>query len=292
MIQTIKSISLASRPKTLATSIAPVIVGSAFAISDNNYDLKIFMYTLFAAILIQVGTNFANDLYDYIKGADNDERVGPLRTVQAKLISVRSMKYLMIGAFSMAILCGIPLVIRGGYPILIIGLVSIASGYAYTAGPYPLGYNGWGDLFVFCFFGPIAVCGTYFLQTLSFSMEPMIAGLILGCLSVTLLCVNNIRDAETDKKVGKRTLAVRISPQFVKIMFISLFLLSYFFSIYLSSSLNTKLFLILITLTIPLFFNLSRDILNLKSDKLNHLLGKVSSYIIIYSLIITFCILL
>jgi len=191
----------------------------------------------------------------------------------------------------MAILCGIPLVIRGGYPILIIGLVSIISGYAYTAGPYPLGYNGWGDLFVFCFFGPIAVCGTYFLQTLSISTESIIAGSILGCLSVTLLCVNNIRDVDTDKKAGKRTLAVRISPQFVKIMFIGLFLLSYLFSIYLSLSLNTKVFLILIALTTPLFFNLSRDILSLKSDKLNNLLGKVSSYIIIYSLIITLCVL-
>jgi len=291
MIQTIKSISLASRPKTLTTSIAPVIVGSAFAVSDNNYDLKIFLYTLFAAILIQVGTNFANDLYDYLKGADNDDRVGPVRAVQAKLISVQSMKYLMIGTFFMAILCGIPLVIRGGYPILIIGLVSIISGYAYTAGPYPLGYNGWGDLFVFCFFGPIAVCGTYFLQTLSISTESIIAGSILGCLSVTLLCVNNIRDVDTDKKAGKRTLAVRISPQFVKIMFIGLFLLSYLFSIYLSLSLNTKVFLILIALTTPLFFNLSRDILSLKSDKLNNLLGKVSSYIIIYSLIITLCVL-
>ena len=291
MIQTIKSISLASRPKTLTTSIAPVIVGSAFAVSDNYYDLKIFLYTLFAAILIQVGTNFANDLYDYLKGADNDDRVGPVRAVQAKLISVQSMKYLMIGTFFMAILCGIPLVIRGGYPILIIGLVSIISGYAYTAGPYPLGYNGWGDLFVFCFFGPIAVCGTYFLQTLSISTESIIAGSILGCLSVTLLCVNNIREVDTDKKAGKRTLAVRISPQFVKIMFIGLFLLSYLFSIYLSLSLNTKVFLILIALTTPLFFNLSRDILSLKSDKLNNLLGKVSSYIIIYSLIITLCVL-
>ena len=290
MIQIIKPILLATRPKTLATSISPVIVGSAFSIGHQNYNLSIFLCTLFAAIFIQVGTNFVNDLYDYLKGADNDNRLGPRRMVQAKLISIQSMKYLILGTFFMAILCGLPLVLRGGYPILIIGLASIISGYAYTAGPYPLGYNGWGDLFVFCFFGPIAVCGTYFLQTLSISIESILSGFILGCLSVTLLCVNNIRDRETDKDVGKKTLAVRFGSQFVRIMFVGLFLLSYLFSIYLSFSLNTKIFLIFILLTTPFFFSLSFDIFNLKADKLNPLLGKVSSYIIIYSLIIIFCI--
>ena len=220
MIQSIKSIFIAIRPKTLSVSIAPVLVGSSVALRDGNFNTDIFLLTLIAALFIQIGTNFTNDVYDFIKGADNDNRIGPTRAVQAELISVQNMKKLIFFAFALAIICGVPLVLKGGIPILFIGLLSIVSGYAYTAGPYPLGYNGWGEFFVFCFFGPIAVCGTFFLQTQMVSIESIISGLIFGCLSVTLLCINNIRDIETDREAGKRTLAVRLGAKFVKIMFI------------------------------------------------------------------------
>ena len=292
MFKLIKSISIAVRPKTLATSISPVLVGFALSVKYDKYSIPIFLYTLFSAIFIQIGTNFANDLYDYIKGADDKGRLGPIRAVQSQLISVQMMKRFIFFAFVVAILCGIPLVMEGGYPILIIGILSIISGYAYTAGPYPLGYNGWGDFFVFCFFGPIAVCGTYFLQTLSISLESIIAGIILGCLSVTLLCVNNIRDVETDRKVGKRTLAVRISPKFVRVMFIILFLLSYFFSIYLSYYLSIKIFPFLLIATLPFFFKLSHDILKLRGENLNKLLERVAGYIAIYSITLMLSILI
>ena len=189
--------------------------------------MRIFFLTIFSAIFIQIGTNFANDVYDFINGADNDDRVGPTRAVQANLISVNVMKYLTIIAFSLSIICGLPLVIKGGYPILLIGILSIISGYAYTGGPYPLGYNGWGDIFVFIFFGPIAVCGTFFLQLGYVSIESIISGIVMGCLSVTLLCINNIRDVDTDRNVGKRTIAVRFGVMFVKYLFISLFLICY-----------------------------------------------------------------
>ena len=295
MIQTIKSIFIAIRPKTLSVSIAPVLVGSSVALRDENFNTDIFLLTLFAALFIQIGTNFANDVYDYIKGADNDNRIGPTRAVQAELISVQNMKKLTLFTFSLAIICGIPLVIKGGIPILIIGLLSIVSGYAYTAGPYPLGYNGWGDLFVFCFFGPIAVCGTFFLQTQMVSIESIISGLILGCLSVTLLCVNNIRDVETDREAGKRTLAVRLGAKFVKIMFIMLFLFSYLLTGYLAYGLgylNIKLFFMLLIFTFPLFLKVSFDTFKLKSKKLNLVLARVSIFIITFSILFILSILL
>ena len=188
-----------------------------------------------------------------------------------------------------------PLVIQGGYPILLVGILSIISGYAYTGGPYPLGYNGWGDIFVFIFFGPIAVCGTFFLQLGYVSVESIISGIIMGCLSVTLLCINNIRDVETDRNVGKRTIAVRFGVMFVKILFISLFLISYLLLAYLSfnlSYLNTNVFFLLLIITVPLCIKLNFDVFTLKSHSLNRLLSNVSVFIIIFSLLFILSILI
>ena len=295
MTSFLKSILIAIRPKTLSASIAPVLVGSSIAFHSSHFNMQIFFLTFFSAIFIQIGTNFANDVYDFINGADNDERIGPTRAVQANLISVRAMKYLTIISFSLSVICGLPLVIQGGYPILLVGILSIISGYAYTGGPYPLGYNGWGDIFVFIFFGPIAVCGTFFLQLGYLSVESIISGIIMGCLSVTLLCINNIRDVETDRNVGKRTIAVRFGVMFVKILFISLFLISYLLLAYLSfnlSYLNTNVFFLLLIITVPLCIKLNFDVFKLKSHSLNRLLSNVSVFIIIFSLLFILSILI
>ena len=295
MTSFLKSILIAIRPKTLSASIAPVLVGSSIAFNSSHFNMQIFFLTFFSAIFIQIGTNFANDVYDFINGADNDERIGPTRAVQANLISVRAMKYLTIISFSLSVICGLPLVIQGGYPILLVGILSIISGYAYTGGPYPLGYNGWGDIFVFIFFGPIAVCGTFFLQLGYVSIESIISGIIMGCLSVTLLCINNIRDVETDRNVGKRTIAVRFGVMFVKILFISLFLISYLLLAYLSfnlSYLNTNVFFLLLIITVPLCIKLNFDVFKLKSHSLNRLLSNVSVFIIIFSLLFILSILI
>ena len=238
MTSFLKSILIAIRPKTLSASIAPVLVGSSIAFNSSHFNMQIFFLTFISAIFIQIGTNFANDVYDFINGADNDERIGPTRAVQANLISVSAMKNLTIISFSLSVISGLPLVIQGGYPILLVGILSIISGYAYTGGPYPLGYNGWGDIFVFIFFGPIAVCGTFFLQLGYVSIESIISGIIMGCLSVTLLCINNIRDVETDRNVGKRTIAVRFGVMFVKFLFISLFVVCYILLAYLTFNLS------------------------------------------------------
>ena len=295
MTSFLKSILIAIRPKTLSASIAPVLVGSSIAFNSSHFNMQIFFLTFFSAIFIQIGTNFANDVYDFINGADNDERIGPTRAVQANLISVRAMKYLTIISFLLSVICGLPLVIQGGYPILLVGILSIISGYAYTGGPYPLGYNGWGDIFVFIFFGPIAVCGTFFLQLGYLSVESIISGIIMGCLSVTLLCINNIRDVETDRNVGKRTIAVRFGVMFVKILFISLFLISYLLLAYLSfnlSYLNTNVFFLLLIITVPLCIKLNFDVFKLKSHSLNRLLSNVSVFIIIFSLLFILSILI
>lgn len=290
-----KSVFIAIRPKTLSASIAPVLVGSAIAFNSSQFNLRIFFLTIFSAIFIQIGTNFANDVYDFINGADNDERVGPTRAVQANLISVNVMKYLTIIAFSLSIICGLPLVIKGGYPILLIGILSIISGYAYTGGPYPLGYNGWGDIFVFIFFGPIAVCGTFFLQLGYVSIESLVSGIVMGCLSVTLLCINNIRDVDTDSNVGKRTIAVRFGVMFVKYLFISLFLICYLLLGYLSFNLNyinKNVYFLLLIMTLPLCLKLNFDIFKLKLHSLNRLLSNVSVFIIIFSLLFILSILI
>ena len=290
-----KSVFIAIRPKTLSASIAPVLVGSAIAFNSSQFNLRIFFLTIFSAIFIQIGTNFANDVYDFINGADNDERVGPTRAVQANLISVNVMKYLTIIAFSLSVICGLPLVIKGGYPILLIGILSIISGYAYTGGPYPLGYNGWGDIFVFIFFGPIAVCGTFFLQLGYVSIESLVSGIVMGCLSVTLLCINNIRDVDTDSNVGKRTIAVRFGVMFVKYLFISLFLICYLLLGYLSFNLNyinKNVYFLLLIITLPLCLKLNFDIFKLKLHSLNRLLSNVSVFIIVFSLLFILSILI
>ena len=284
MLSSIKAIFIAIRVKTLIASISPVILASVLSLKYGVFNLIIFSFTLLSSIFIQIGTNFANDLYDYLKGADNQDRLGPTRAVQSQLISINQMKILTFISFSFAIICGFPLVFKGGYPILIIGVVGIIAGYLYTAGPYPLGYNGWGDFFVFCFFGPIAVCGTYYLQNDLVSLPSVLLGIILGSLSTSLLCVNNIRDVNTDLAAGKRTLAVRISPSFVQGLFTVLLLSSYLLNIYLIYFLSVpmislSLFLLLI---FPCIFMII-DIYRLKGRELNFLLGRVSLYIMVYS---------
>ena len=286
MIKSIKALFIAIRIKTLIASISPVVIGSCLSFKYGLFNFMIFLYTILSSIFIQIGTNFANDVYDYIKGADDSNRLGPTRAVQSQLISINKIKLLTLGAFLLSIICGLPLVIKGGYPILLIGVIGIISGYLYTAGPYPLGYNGWGDFFVFCFFGPIAVCGTYYLQNNFVSIPSIISGIILGSLSTCLLCVNNIRDVETDSKAGKLTLAVRISPSFVRKIFISLLTFSYLLNLYLLYLLSLlNIGLILFTLMIFPSIKMMTDVFQLNGQKLNLLLARVSTYIVIYTIL-------
>lgn len=206
----------ATRPRTLPAAVAPVIVGSAFAWRDGKFDAGAAGLCLAFALLVQIGTNFANDYYDFIKGADTAARVGPRRAVASGLIAPATMKRAMWLVFAVAFLSGLSLIAWGGPWLIVVGVTSILCGIAYTGGPYPLGYNGLGDLFVFLFFGLVAVGATYFVQAGRPTMEVTLAATAIGLLAANILVVNNYRDVETDAPAGKRTLVVRFGRGFAR----------------------------------------------------------------------------
>ena len=199
----------AARPKTLPAAVVPVVVGTAVARATGAVAWGPALAALAGSIAIQIATNFANDVFDAEKGADNADRIGPTRAVAAGLISAGTMKRAMIIAFGIASLFGLYLVSVAGWPIVAIGIASIISGIAYTGGPFPLGYNGLGDIFVLAFFGFVAVCGTAFVQLGHVPCLAWAAAVPVGSLATAILVVNNVRDRTGDARVGKRTLAVR-----------------------------------------------------------------------------------
>lgn len=206
----------AARPRTLSAAVAPVVMGSAMAYDAGGFHGPSAIAALLGAMLIQIGTNFANDYYDFVKGADTAERAGPTRATAAGLIAPQTMRCAMIVTFACVFVPGAYILYRGGVPFLIIGLVSVACGVLYTGGPYPLAYLGLGDLFVLIFFGPVALGGTYYLQTTELSPMVVVAGLSPGLFSTAILTVNNLRDIHTDAKAGKKTLAVRFGQTFAR----------------------------------------------------------------------------
>jgi len=221
----VKSWLLASRPKTLSAAVVPVLMGTALAAHEPPaISWMVLFCALGGAILIQIATNFINDALDFKKGTDTAERLGPLRVTAAGLLTAESV---MRGAWICLIgaaLCGIPLLYRGGWPMLIIGLASIVAAYAYTGGPYPLAYHGLGELFVVIFFGFIAVGGTFYAHSLQWTDSATLAGFAAGSLATVLLVINNLRDIDNDRRSEKRTLAVRFGEGFARgeVMFFTL----------------------------------------------------------------------
>ncbi len=233
---------MAARPQTLPAAGAPVVVGTGLAVAEGVFAPWPALFALVGAALIQIGTNFANDYYDAVRGADTDDREGFTRVTQSGLIPPERVKLATAVTFGLAILSGIYLVYVGGLPILVVGLVSVLCGWAYTGGPYPLGYHGLGDLFVFVFFGVVAVVGTYYVQAAAVAPvgpfpttippgtippEAVVASLPIAGLSTAILVVNNVRDRETDAEAGKRTLAVRFGYRFSRLQYVGLLALAY-----------------------------------------------------------------
>lgn len=206
----------AARPKTLIAAIAPVVLASAWAAATATAQLGLLVVILLSATAIQIGTNFANDYFDHKKGGDTAERLGPTRATHAGLVSPEQMKRAFIIAFAIAALLGSTLIWQGGWPIAVIGILSIVFGIGYTAGPIPLAYKGLGDIFVFVFFGLVSVVGTYYLHTGHLHPMAWLIGISCGCLSTAILAVNNLRDRDEDRKTGKNTLAVRLGPMAVR----------------------------------------------------------------------------
>ncbi len=277
---------LASRLKTLPAAISPVLVGVSLAIHDGEFKPFIAFMTLLAAVLIQIGANFANDVYDFLKGSDREDRLGPTRATQSGLIPPENMKKGMCLVFAMAICVGFYLASIGGWPIVWIGLASIASAIAYTGGPYPLGYHGWGDVFVFIFFGIIAVPGTYYLQSGIVSYDSILLGIPLGALSTAILIVNNLRDADTDIKSDKRTLAVRFGKPFVKIEYIVMMIIAFATPIYILQFWD-EFSLYIILFLLPISIQHIQSLYTKTGEALNEVLVDTAKFLFHFSLLLS-----
>lgn len=218
---------LAARLRTLPAAAAPVFVGTSVALADDVFDVWRFLCALFGALFIQIGTNLANDYSDARRGADTEDRLGPVRVTAGGLIPPRHVLYGIWASFGIAVLFGSYLIATAGWELLVIGVASIIAGVLYTGGPRPYGYAGMGELFVFLFFGVVAVAGSAFVQLETWPLVAILASIPVGALASAVLVVNNVRDRETDARVGKRTLAVRLGPDRGRDLYTALIVLAY-----------------------------------------------------------------
>ncbi len=219
---------LAIRPATLTISLAPVLIGASLAWHDAGRILWVpLALAAAAALLIQIGTNLYNDVGDYARGADRAGRLGPPRAVSSGWLEPGEVRRAVVLVIGLALLTGVWLVWHGGWPILVLGIASIAAGLAYTGGPRPIAYSGTGEAFVFVFFGLVAVLGTYYLQTFAVTWGGVLAASMIGALAAAVIVVNNYRDLDTDRAVGKRTLAVRAGRKWSRVEFVALLVVPY-----------------------------------------------------------------
>ncbi|MEZ4215440.1 MAG: 1,4-dihydroxy-2-naphthoate polyprenyltransferase [Myxococcota bacterium] len=276
---------LAVRPRTLAVAVGPVAVGTAVAHAGGALRVDAALAALAGALLLQVGSNFANDVYDSEKGADTEHRLGPPRAVQLGLLSPAEMKRGMAVVFALAAAVGLYLVAIAGWPVVAIGVASIATAWAYTGGPYPLGYHGLGDVAVFVFFGLVAVAGTEYVQSLRLSAEALAAAVPVGLLATAVLVVNNLRDVETDRVAGKRTLAVRLGARAARGEYAALVLAPYALLPCYAVAFGESLAVLLPVVTLPLAWPLVRGVLGgAVGAALNPVLGATARLGLAFSL--------
>ncbi|HEY9856632.1 MAG TPA: 1,4-dihydroxy-2-naphthoate polyprenyltransferase [Stenomitos sp.] len=278
---------LASRPKTLPAALVPVLVGGALAYGDRLFAAGPFLAAVLGALLIQIGTNFANDYFDFVKGADTEERMGPTRVTQSGLVTPRQTLIATAVAFALATLVGLYLVLVGGWPIVAIGVLSILSGLAYTGGPFPLGYNGLGELFVMIFFGFVAVLGTYFVQAHAVTPLAWWVAVPVGLLSSAILVVNNYRDIQTDRKAGKRTLAARFGERFAKVEYGVFVFGAYLVPLALVGLGKLSWFALLPLLTLPLAAKLMRSMLTESGPVLNKTLAGTGKLLLFFGVLLS-----
>lgn len=277
---------MASRPKTLPAAMSPVVMGIALAIGDQAFALVPAGAALISALLLQIGTNLANDYFDYVKGSDIEGRKGPQRVAQSGLIPLHELRAGIAITFSLAMLVGLYLVAVGGWPILIIGITSIVAALAYTGGPFPLGYHGLGDLFVFLYFGLAGVCGTFYVQAQALTVQVVVAAIAIGALTVAILVVNNLRDIETDRKTGKRTLAVMMGARKTRLEYVLLLAVAYATPVIFWLANWAAAWVLLPWLTLPLGWRLVRTLY--KTDEgahLNRALAGTANLDLLFSLL-------
>jgi 1,4-dihydroxy-2-naphthoate octaprenyltransferase len=276
---------LASRPKTLSAAAVPVLVGTACASARGQVKWGPALAALAGALLLQIGANFANDVFDFEKGADTAERLGPTRAVQAGLLSARSMRRGMWLVFGLALLIGVYLTSVSGPVILLIGCASIASAIAYTGGPYPLGYHGLGDVFVFIFFGLVAVCGTALVEIGRVPLLALCCAIPVGALATAILVVNNLRDRVTDLGAGKRTLAVRYGRGFGLKQYRALLAVSYLTPVGLAITGSTGAEVLITLLSLPLALKTERAVTATEGRALNALLAATAKLLAVFGLL-------
>jgi 1,4-dihydroxy-2-naphthoate octaprenyltransferase len=276
---------LAARPRTLPASIAPVLVGSALAAASGHFDGLLFAATLAVSLLLQIGANFSNDVFDYLKGADVARR-GPMRVTQSGYLSPNQMLWSTAIIFGLAALIGLYLVLSAGWPLVIVGAIAILSALAYTGGPWPLGYHGLGDLFVFVFFGLVGVAGTYYIQTHALNGAAIAASIPVGLLITNILVVNNLRDLETDRAAGKRTLAVRIGDVATRTEFATFLYVAYAVPPLMAMVDLAGFWFWLPWLSVPFALGILREVNSVREGPaFNRLLARVSQLNLLYAIL-------
>ena len=277
---------MAIRPKTLPAAMAGVITGSALAWWDGHFRLLPALTAMAVALLLQIGSNLTNDVSDFKRGVDAGERMGPTRVTQSGLLTPNQVKAGIVVVFCLAALLGFSLVFSVGWVVLPIGAAAILSAIAYTAGPYPLGYHGLGELFVFLFFGIAAVAGTYFIQADAVSLIAWFMSIPIGFIIVDILVVNNLRDIETDRLAGKFTLAARFGLGFAKGQYL-FFLLAAYLCIPLFCSLRLlSWWCMLIWLSLPIAWQTTKIVLHQKGKPLNRALAQTGQLALLVSLLL------
>ncbi|HWU43351.1 MAG TPA: 1,4-dihydroxy-2-naphthoate octaprenyltransferase [Bdellovibrio sp.] len=284
----IKSILLAFRPKTLTAALVPCLAGTALVKAIGlTWDGHILFYALAASFLIQIGTNLVNDAADFKKGADTEKRIGPQRITQAGILSSKQVMALASLCLLLAMLCGIPLVLKGGTTIVAIGIASVAMAYCYTAGPFPLAYLGVADLFVILFFGILAVMGVVFLNTGEWLTEALVLGLQIGFHATALLAVNNLRDREGDKLVNKKTLAVRFGVRFARWEIATMSFLPFVMNLYWWFE-GYKIAAMISLFALPLAIKLTKNVFATEpSPAYNKFLGQAAGLHLVFGLLLT-----
>jgi 1,4-dihydroxy-2-naphthoate octaprenyltransferase len=276
---------LAIRPRTLPAAAAGVVAGSALALHDRAFRPLPALAALLVALLLQIGSNLANDVFDYERGADSARSHGPVRVTQSGLLTPGQVKAGMGSVFALAGLIGLYLAFEAGWVVILIGLAAILSAIAYTGGPFPLGYYGLGDLFVFLFFGLACVAGTYFVQAGKVSPAAWWMSLPVGLIIVGILVVNNLRDIETDRLAGKHTLAVRLGERFTKGEYLSCLLVAFLCLPVLSAFGVLPWWSLLAWVTLPLAWKVTRLVFTQKGKALNAALAGTSQLALAFSVL-------
>lgn len=278
---------LAIRPGTLPAAVAPVVVGTAMAIADHEFRLLPALAALAGALLLQIGVNLANDYFDYVKGVDTSDRLGPVRVTQSGMISADQVRRGIIITFLLACAVGFYLISVAGWPILVVGCAAILAALCYSGGPYPLASHGLGDLFVFLFFGLVAVCGTYYAQRRLITLEVLLLSVPVGLLITAILVVNNLRDIQTDRTAGKHTLAVTLGPRGSKVEYILLTAGAYLLPILFWLLERLPVGALLSMLSLPLAVPMVRMVMKSEGQVLNQALRGTARIALIYSLFLS-----